>query len=222
LCNPNNPTGELLNHSDIKNVLDAVRASDAFVVVDEALIEDEKTSVIPMLIANSRLIVCRTFSKTHGLAGARIGYIVATKQIIDKLRTVGSPFLVNGAAQEFALRALDDRAHVFQTQKYLETQRQTLRCAFYSLGIKFTQTQAINMILDLSNLGFTTSAQIVGALGKLGVAVTAADAFGYDATCALIRISIATKKENSHFLRVLRKFVGKRKIGLQNSSRREV
>jgi len=108
-CNPNNPTATLHEGDAVDAFLDRVLSeSDAMVVVDEAYIDyvtnpNHKTQ-IPRALENERIIVSRTFSKAHGMAGMRIGWLVAHPDTVSKLRewqyggTLNAPALLGAKA----------------------------------------------------------------------------------------------------------------------------
>lgn len=107
ICNPNNPTGELLPLSFLEDVL---QATDNPVVVDEAYIEfSGSDSIISKLSSYDNLIVIRTLSKAFGLAGVRVGYAVAQKDVIQVLSLVKLVYNVSTLAQITALSAMKYR-----------------------------------------------------------------------------------------------------------------
>lgn len=107
ICNPNNPTGELLPLEFLEDVL---KAAHKPVVVDEAYIEFSGSgSIISKLAEYDNLIVIRTLSKAFGLAGVRVGYAVAQKAVIDALSLVKLVYNVSTLAQITALSAMKYR-----------------------------------------------------------------------------------------------------------------
>lgn len=125
LCNPNNPTGTRIPVADIARI--AERAGTTPVLVDEAYAEFSGLTAIPQIKTLPNLIVIRTFSKAFGLAGARIGYVVADPAIIRELEKIRGPYDVNALATIAASAALDDRSdmrryvrRVIKTKRLLE------------------------------------------------------------------------------------------------------
>lgn len=107
LCNPNNPTGEILPLSYVEEVL---QAADNIVVVDEAYLEfADQDSIITKLDQYDNLIVIRTLSKAFGLAGARLGYGVAQKELIDALSLTKLVYNMNILTQSLGLAAMKHR-----------------------------------------------------------------------------------------------------------------
>jgi histidinol-phosphate aminotransferase len=115
LCNPNNPTGTMVSTDEVELLLARV-PSHVVVVFDEAYFEYVRSPQFPDSMAyvkqGRNVIVLRTFSKIYGLAGLRIGYGVATAEIINFLNRVRPPFNANSLAQRAALAALGDDEHV--------------------------------------------------------------------------------------------------------------
>lgn len=118
LANPNNPTGTWLEPADLHCFLSKVK-TNIVVVLDEAYFEYMPESLKPesvkWLNEFSNLIITRTFSKIHALAGLRVGYAVSNAEIADLLNRVRQPFNVNTMAQVAACAALNDKAHVAQS-----------------------------------------------------------------------------------------------------------
>ncbi|UUW90758.1 histidinol-phosphate transaminase [Pimelobacter simplex] len=110
VCNPNNPTGTVVPWDALVSFVDAL-PPDVLVVLDEAYTEyDERprpeTAVLPALVARGNVVVLRTFSKAHGLAGLRAGYLVAAPAVAGAVRSVLPPFPVSTVAVAAALASL--------------------------------------------------------------------------------------------------------------------
>ncbi|WP_138416977.1 histidinol-phosphate transaminase [Aquibacillus sediminis] len=112
LCTPNNPTGCVINQTQFDDFMDRC-PSDVLVVVDEAYYEYVQTEDYPdsikALEEYENLIVLRTFSKAYGLAGLRVGYGVATKEVANVLNITRGPFNTTTIAQGAAMIALEDQ-----------------------------------------------------------------------------------------------------------------
>ena len=107
-CTPNNPTGPALSGAELAALLDGV-PERVVVLVDEAYLDfvtdDAVGDALTLLGRHPNLVVSRTFSKAHALAGMRVGYLVAAPAIIDAVRAVATPFGVGIAAQAAAIAA---------------------------------------------------------------------------------------------------------------------
>lgn len=107
LCNPNNPTGTVFSGDQFDAFMKHVPA-DVVVALDEAYIEfADVESGVGKLAQHPNLVVLRTFSKAYGLAGLRVGYALASAELIDALIKVAIPFAVSAPAQAAALASLD-------------------------------------------------------------------------------------------------------------------
>ncbi|MFH1199230.1 MAG: threonine-phosphate decarboxylase CobD [Candidatus Omnitrophota bacterium] len=124
LCNPNNPTGNLTltDPAAIKNF------PAKLTVIDESFmdfLEDEKKyTFLRQAIASQKIIVLRTFTKFFALAGLRIGYLVAHKNVIRKLKAYQIPWSVNVFAQSAAEAALSDKKYMKKTRALIEKERE--------------------------------------------------------------------------------------------------
>ena len=112
ICNPNNPTASLTPRKDLEKFIGALPAS-TFVVVDEAYHQYARTSgmyasFIDRPLDNEKVIVTRTFSKVYGLAGLRLGYAVASSNMIQQMRKFATENNINAIVTQAASAALDD------------------------------------------------------------------------------------------------------------------
>jgi histidinol-phosphate aminotransferase len=106
LCSPNNPTGNLLDQRSVARVLEAL-AGRALVVVDEAYAEfAPHSSLVPWLARYPHLVILRTLSKAYGLAGARLGAVLAAPEIVELLRRMIPPYALTVPTIEAGLSAL--------------------------------------------------------------------------------------------------------------------
>ncbi len=106
LCNPNNPTGSLLTLDEIRQITEA---ANGLVVVDEAYGEFCEVSALPFIEAFDNIIILKTFSKAYALAGARVGYGIGCKALIEMLNTVKIPYNLNVFSQEIAVWAISNK-----------------------------------------------------------------------------------------------------------------
>lgn len=110
---PANPAGTVMSEDAVKKLL----SGKNIVVVDEAYFEYSSKTVLPLVKRYSNLVVLRTFSKWAGLAGLRIGYIIANPQIINIISSIKSPYNINSAAQTMACFVLDNKEKFLQKIK---------------------------------------------------------------------------------------------------------
>lgn len=139
LCNPNNPTGTYWSEDRLRRFLECA-GPNRIVVLDEAYAEFVDKPDYPdgmrLLREYGNLVVFRTFSKMYGLAGLRIGYLAASIPLVDMIRRTGVVYSVNSIAQEAALAALRDDAHVMRTREHIAREKHFLCETARKLGIQ--------------------------------------------------------------------------------------
>jgi len=199
VANPNNPTGTLASHEQILELLRRV-PPHVLVVMDEAYIEflDEPLDLLPLIRREEQpnLLLMRTFSKIHGLAGLRLGYGIAGKGLVAALEKVRQPFNINSIAQAGALAALDDPGHVNRTRTNNTAGLKQLTDGLSELKLEIVPSSA-NFILARAGDG----QRVFHELQKRGVIVR--PMAGYQLP-EWIRISVGTPAENSRCLAALR------------------
>lgn len=113
VTDPNNPTGLAAPAQAIPRLI--AHTADFLLVVDEAYAEFSGRTSIPLVVACNRAVVGRTFAKAHGLAGLRVGALLAAPALIDRLRPLALPFRMNAVALRALVAALEDKAHLQQS-----------------------------------------------------------------------------------------------------------
>lgn len=127
ICNPNNPTGDLLPRAFIEEVL---KAADNIVFVDEAYMEfAQKESVIDLIDTYPNLIVLRTLSKAFALAGMRCGYLAADEALIEAIAKIKAPYNLNAFTQLFAPIVIRRREDIFKVRDAICVERERLYAA---------------------------------------------------------------------------------------------
>jgi histidinol-phosphate aminotransferase len=199
LCNPNNPTGTINTRSEFERLLAAV-PEDTLIVSDEAyydFVDDpEYPQTIPYLAEHSNLVITRTFSKAMGLAGLRVGYAIAHKEIVNVLRKVTDPFPVNRIAQAGALAGLDDLEFLLCSVQIVREGRQQLCRGLSKMGLNPIPSQANFVFFDLG----IPSTPIYERMLHLGVIVRPLAPQGMP-TC--LRITVGTPDQNKRALDAL-------------------
>jgi len=197
IANPNNPTGTSVNKKQLRHFLDT--APKIPIVMDEAYFEYVEARDYPDTILmrkkHRNLVTLRTFSKVYGLAGLRVGYAVADKEIIGYLNRIRQPFNVNMLAQAGASAALGDSAHLKKTLLMNQRGKKQLYKGLADDDIEFFPTEA-NFILIKTGKG----RKIFEKLMSKGVIVRPMDVYGLP---ECIRVTIGTNDENSRFLKTL-------------------
>jgi histidinol-phosphate aminotransferase len=152
MANPNNPTGTLLSQDKIDNYMARV-PKNIVTVFDEAYYEfiDDPPDTLKYVHEGRPVIVLRTFSKIHGLAGARVGYGIAPREMIEILRKTRQPFNVNALGQIGALAALTDEAHARETKRVVDEGRAYLQEQFGKLKLEFIPGAANFIMVNVGN-----------------------------------------------------------------------
>ncbi|MEK7703081.1 MAG: histidinol-phosphate transaminase [Nitrospirota bacterium] len=204
ICNPNNPTGTIVNRLEVKRFLSSL-SKEILVVFDEAYAEYVTDVDYPrsdLLLRSGRsekggasVIFLRTFSKIYGLAGIRVGYGIGPENLADLLNRLRLPFNVNLLGQQAALAALSDEAHIKKSLTVNEEGKTYLYEQFNKMGISFFPTEAnfIYFNIAMKNKG---SGSPFDQLLMKGVIVRH---LGQDA----LRVTIGKMSENKRFIRAL-------------------
>jgi len=198
LCSPNNPTGNLLSHTKIQEVL---RRFYGLVVIDEAYIDFAKSkSFVKELVKYPNLVVLQTFSKAWGLAGLRLGMCFASAEIIRILNKIKYPYNVSIRTQELALDALDNERQKNLWVKEVVRQRNKMAKALLKLSIteKVYPSDA-NFLLVRVKKAFATYQYLM----NIGIIVRDRSKVALCYNC--LRITIGTPEENVRLMEALKK-----------------
>ena len=138
LANPNAPTGIFLPLSEVRRLAEHCRAHDAVLLIDEAYAAFAPENAVPLLAEYDNLLIIRTFSKSHALAGMRVGYAIGAPRLIDALRRVRDSFNsypVDRLAQAAAEAAVLDTAYTAESTRRVTAARDKCRAALLAAGI---------------------------------------------------------------------------------------
>jgi histidinol-phosphate aminotransferase len=192
VCNPNNPTGTSVRKAELDRFLDAV-PSDVLVVLDEAyrefVTDDEVPDGLVTYGDRPNVVVLRTLSKAWGLAGLRVGYLVAQPEVAAAIRKVLTPFSTSLVAQAAALAALDAEQEVIRRCALVISERERVTEALRKLHPDLPASQANFVWLPLGDRATAFGA----ACEKRGVIVRPFPGDG-------VRITIGKPEENDALL----------------------
>jgi histidinol-phosphate aminotransferase len=204
LANPNNPTGTVNGRGEI---LAFARALPPHVVlcVDEAyaefLPEGEVADIRPLIAEGVKVVGARTFSKIHGLAGLRVGYLYGARGVVALLQRIRQPFNVNAVAQAAACAALEDVAFVRAERVRNARARALLEAGLEALG---GVVPGIEMVPGSANFVFfkvPRALAVFDMLQRQGIIVRPMSAYGLP---DYLRVSVGTEAQNARFLSALR------------------
>ncbi len=198
LLSPNNPTSRSLAPADLDRLLNGL---PGLVVVDEAYIEFSRfPSLVRRLDAHPNAVVLRTFSKVYGLAGLRLGYLIAHPALAAELRKPAIPFNVDRFSELVAMRLLAEPERVQATVRQLVAERDWLAAELVAVpGVDRVIESDANFLIFETPFG--SSAVFNGLLGR-GVLIR--DMGGYPQMNRMLRVSLGTAAENRIFLDRLR------------------
>lgn len=154
VASPNNPTGTILTKKELIKLLDHV-LPHTYIIIDEAYCEYVSDHNYPDTLELQKqypnLIVLRTFSKIYGLAGLRVGYAIATKEIIAKIEHYQPPFTVNRLASIAASAAIKDKQYVKDSFKVNLKTRSFIEKELRSLGYQIVPSQGNFIFIHFDN-----------------------------------------------------------------------
>ena len=211
VCNPNNPTGILTSNEVLIEVIGEARDEGVLVFLDEDFLgfvdEDKQVSLIDTIDDYPNLFVLRSFTKVYGLTGLRVGYGVASKEIVSLLSNAKIPWNVNCIAQAAASAALTDEEHLKKTHELIKAERAYLTRELKKMkGFKLYPAYANFVFVDIRESGFT-SAQLKTKMLKEGILIRDCSSFrGLDDY--YIRVAVKTREENERVLEAFMKVVG--------------
>ncbi|MFS0637609.1 histidinol-phosphate transaminase [Mesobacillus foraminis] len=199
VCSPNNPTGTYLPKDRLEELLNSL-PKHVLVVFDSAYshfaTEEDYTDGLEYVRAGFPVMVLQTFSKVYGLAGLRIGFGVAPKEVIQSILKVKEPFNVNTLAQTAAIVAIKDEEHVHRSTENNTVVRKQLYDALSGLDIHYTESMANFVLVKIGPDAKFVYEQLL----LKGVIVRYGDTWGMP---DYIRISIGTEKENRELIEAL-------------------
>jgi histidinol-phosphate aminotransferase len=174
---------------------------NVMVIFDEAYFEflDEPPDTFRFIREGRHVIVLRTFSKIHGLAGLRIGYAVARPDVIEILHRTRQPFNVNSIAQIGALAALEDTAHLRETKRVVDEGRAYLQDQLAEMQIVFVPAVANFLMVNVGD-----GCAVFEKLLQRKIIVRPLKGYGL---AEWIRISVGTMEQNKKLVAALREIL---------------
>lgn len=148
LCNPNNPTGSVIEPELLESILETAKQKQMFVLMDECFYDmtedlEERNSCIRKIDAFPNLLVVRSLTKRYAIPGLRLGYgICGDVRRIEHIRTTGQPWPVNTLAAEAACAVLNDKAYQMQFREFLQQARPDLQRGLTQLGFQVWDSHA--------------------------------------------------------------------------------
>jgi histidinol-phosphate aminotransferase len=200
LGRPNNPTGNGISQEGLKELLDTGKP----LVVDEAYVEFANYSVVKEAPKRENLLVLRTFSKAFGLAGLRIGYAIANRELVEALEQIRAPFSVNSLAQAAAMAALEDKGYLRRVVVVIRKGREYLRRKLSKLGLRVLPSDANFLMADVTPLR-TNAPKLCEFLAKRRVLIRDLSNFK-GAGRSWVRISVGKPEQNERLIASIEEF----------------
>jgi histidinol-phosphate aminotransferase len=199
--NPNNPTGTTVPREDIFRILETAAqvAPKSAVLVDEAYFEFYGQTLLPELRRFPNLHITRTFSKAYGMAGLRVGVLIANVEAMRRLQRISSPFSVNTIALTILPIALADQGFVRSYISNVKRQRAVLEKALEKIGLRYWPSQANFLLVEIGE----GRAAFLQEMAKEGIFLRDR---GSDHLCeGCVRITVGNPQEMERVIRTMPK-----------------
>lgn len=211
LCNPNNPTGQLMTRQEVLAVLDEARKTSTMVVVDEAFLdflpERDKYSVAGFIREYENLFVLYSLTKFFAIPGLRLGAAFGRKQLITRLNQGKDPWNVNTLAQFAGVASFQDREYMKNTIEFVHREKDYLYHELKKIkGLIPYQPAANYIFIDISPTGLD-STTLVDKLGSKGILVRDCSSYR-NLKGDFIRVAVKDRKDNLKLIEALRNLKG--------------
>jgi histidinol-phosphate aminotransferase len=209
LANPNNPTGTYIPFDEVKR-LHAGLPPYVLLVLDAAYAEyvrrNDYEAGIELVATSENVVMLRTFSKIHGLAALRLGWIYGPAHIVDALNRIRGPFNVNAPAIAAGVASIADTAHIEKARSHNEKWLPWLTEEISKLGIKVTPSVANFLLLHFPETPGKTAAEADALLTSRGLIMRAVRAYKLP-NC--LRMTVGSEDANRLVVKTLTEFMGK-------------
>ncbi|MEW6557511.1 MAG: threonine-phosphate decarboxylase CobD [Elusimicrobiota bacterium] len=203
VCNPNNPTGSVLSKEELVFLAKKCQQNNVLLLIDETyinfVIDDEDFTMIHN-IDNNQIIVLRSFTKFFAIPGLRLGYMVANKNIIEKIKKFQPVWSVNILAQIAACEIIKDKEYIQKTKEYIQIQAKILRGHFVDIyDIIKPYPTVTNFILCRFNRSYNYNHIFRRLIQEHGIIVRNCSNFRRLSN-RYFRVAIRTEKENKKLI----------------------
>jgi histidinol-phosphate aminotransferase len=216
LANPNNPTGTYVPFDEVKRLHRGLPAH-TLLVIDAAYAEyvrrNDYETGIELVATSENVVMCRTFSKVHGLAALRLGWMYGPAHVVDVVNRIRGPFNVNTAAIYAGIAAIEDTAHVERSVAHNDRWLLWLTEEIAALGLKVTPSVANFLLIHFPETGHT-AAHADRFLTAHGLILRQVSSYGLP---HCLRMSVGTEEANRKVVAALAAFL-ERPAGSQSRS----
>jgi histidinol-phosphate aminotransferase len=207
LANPNNPTGTYLPFAEVKRLAEGL-PPHVLLVIDAAYAEyvrrNDYSAGLELAATMDNVVMLRTFSKIHGLAALRIGWMYGPAAVVDAVNRVRGPFNLGSAAIAAGAAAIDDTAHVETAIAHNETWLAWLEAELSGLGLTSTPSVGNFLLVHFPDVEGKRAADADAFLQDRGIVVRRMDGYGLKGA---LRITIGTEAANRAVAEALAAFV---------------
>jgi len=209
LSNPGFPTGILTSKEDLLRVLAQTERHHAWFILDETSLDFlEEQSLKERVNSSSRLVILRSFSNFFALPGLRVGYLLGSREAVQKIRNIHPPRTVNALGQIAASESLQDQAHIRRTREWMPKERERLAQGLRSIPgfVPYPGTANFLLVQLLPFLGIDGGELREGLLSQ---EILIGDCRSYRPLGPdFIFIAVRTRRENNLLIKALRRIVG--------------
>ncbi|MDP2765851.1 MAG: aminotransferase class I/II-fold pyridoxal phosphate-dependent enzyme, partial [Candidatus Methanoperedens sp.] len=201
LCNPNNPTGTLLERKVVNQVAQRCAASGVFLFVDEAFIElsNPEESIAGLAASNDFVIVLRSLTKTYAVPGLRIGFAVTSPDFAKLLNNIRLPWNLNSIASEVGEKLLkNNKNYIYKSLELIKKERLWLTSKLSAIrGFKPYPSEANFILIDAREFALN-SAELSERMLRHGIIIRDCASFGLENH---IRVAVRKRSENQRLIR---------------------
>ena len=208
LANPNNPTGTYVPFDEIKRLHRGL-PPNVLLVLDAAYAEyvrrNDYESGIELVATSDNVVMCRTFSKIHGLAALRLGWMYGPAHVVDAINRIRGPFNVNAAAMAAGIAAIEDGAHIEAARAHNDKWLAWLGEEIPKLGLAVTPSVANFVLIHFPQTPGRTAAEADAFLSKRGLILRRVSAYHLPNA---LRMTVGSEEANRLVVAALAEFIG--------------
>jgi histidinol-phosphate aminotransferase len=210
LANPNNPTGTYVPFDEVKRLHRGL-PPHVLLVLDAAYAEyvrrNDYEAGIELVATSENVVMCRTFSKIHGLAALRLGWLYGPAHVVDAINRIRGPFNVNAPAMAAGIAALQDGAHVEASRAHNEKWRAWLEAEIRKLGLEVTPSIANFVLIHFPLDRGRTAVDADAFLTQRGLILRRVKAYKLPNA---LRMTVGSEEANRLVVAALAEFVGRK------------
>jgi histidinol-phosphate aminotransferase len=210
IANPNNPTGTCLSFDEVKRLHRGL-PPDVLLVIDAAYADyvrrNDYEAGIELVATSENVVMCRTFSKIHGLAALRLGWMFAPAHVVDAINRIRGPFNITGPAIAAGIAAIEDVEHQERAREHNTRWLDWLTREIGKLGLKVTPSVANFLLIHFPETKGRTAKDADAFLSARGLILRQTTAYKLPNA---LRMTVGGEEENRLVVAALKDFMGQR------------